>query len=81
MNFRLLLLPFSIVYGIVVFVRNKFFDLGILKENKFAVPVIGIGNITTGGTGKTPHVEYLVRLISSDKSIVSVDQILSGLAA
>ncbi len=74
MNFRLLLFPFSVVYGIIVFVRNKFFDLGILKENKFTIPVIGIGNITTGGTGKTPHVEYLVRLISSDKSIATLSR-------
>ena len=74
MNFQLLLLPFSIVYGIVVFVRNKFFDLGILKENKFDVPVIGIGNITTGGTGKTPHVEYLVRLLSSYKNIATLSR-------
>lgn len=74
MNFRLLLLPFSLVYGIIVFIRNKFFDLGILKENKFLVPVIGIGNITTGGTGKTPHIEYLIRLISSDKSIATLSR-------
>ncbi len=74
MNFRLLLLPFSVVYGIVVFVRNKLFDLGILKENRFTVPVIGIGNITAGGTGKTPHAEYLVRLLSSDLNIAALSR-------
>jgi tetraacyldisaccharide 4'-kinase len=74
MNFRLLLLPFSLVYGIVIFVRNRLFDFGILKENKFDVPVIGIGNITTGGTGKTPHVEYLIRLFSSDKNIATLSR-------
>lgn len=74
MNFRLLLLPISLVYGMIIFVRNKFFDFGILKANKFEVPVIGIGNITTGGTGKTPHVEYLVRLISSDKSKATISR-------
>jgi tetraacyldisaccharide 4'-kinase len=74
MNFRLLLLPFSFVYGIGVFVRNKFFDFGILNENRFSIPVIGIGNITTGGTGKTPHVEYLVRLFSPDKNVATLSR-------
>lgn len=59
-----LLLPFSLVYGIAVSVRNKLFDLKILKSTKFDFPVISVGNITVGGTGKTPHVEYLVELLS-----------------
>lgn len=74
MNFRLLLLPFSLLYGIAVFIRNKLFDSGILKEYKFSVPVIGIGNITTGGAGKTPHVEYLIRLLSSNKNIATLSR-------
>ncbi|MDR1882421.1 MAG: tetraacyldisaccharide 4'-kinase [Prevotella sp.] len=57
------LLPFSWFYGLVVYIRNKFFDWGILKYEEFDIPVICIGNITVGGTGKTPHTEYLVRLL------------------
>jgi tetraacyldisaccharide 4'-kinase len=59
-----LLFPFSLLYGIAVSVRNKLFDLKILKSTEFDFPVISVGNITVGGTGKTPHVEYLVELLS-----------------
>ncbi len=55
-----LLTPLSWVYGGVMWVRNKLFDTGILPQVEFDVPVIGVGNITVGGTGKTPHTEYLV---------------------
>ena len=58
------LLPFSWIYGIGVKVRNALFDMGILKSKSYDVPVICIGNITVGGTGKTPHTEYLIKLLS-----------------
>lgn len=54
------LLPCSKLYGIGVYVRNKMFDWGILKQHTFGVPVIVVGNIAVGGTGKTPHVEYII---------------------
>lgn len=57
------LLPLSWLYGIGVYVRNLLFDANILKSKSFDVPVIAVGNITVGGSGKTPHVEYLVRLL------------------
>lgn len=57
------LLPLSWLYGGVVKLRNFCFDVGLLKSHAFHVPVIAVGNITVGGTGKTPHVEYLVRLL------------------
>jgi tetraacyldisaccharide 4'-kinase len=59
-----LLRPLSSLYGVVVWLRNIFYDLGILKSHSFPFPVICIGNITVGGTGKTPHVEYLAALLS-----------------
>lgn len=52
--------PLSWLYGFGVFVRNELFELGILKSRSFDIPVISIGNITVGGTGKTPHTEYLI---------------------
>ena len=55
------LLPFSWLYGLGVKLRNFAFELGILKSRSFDVPVISVGNITVGGTGKTPHVEYLAK--------------------
>ena len=56
--------PLSWLYGIGVKIRNELFDLGILKSKSYNVPIISIGNITVGGTGKTPHTEYLIRLLS-----------------
>ena len=55
--------PLSWLYGLGVGFRNLLFDIGILKSRSFTVPVISVGNITVGGTGKTPHVEYLIRLL------------------
>ncbi len=57
------LLPLSYLYGCGVKLRNMLFEVGILKSRSFDVPVISVGNITTGGTGKTPHVEYLANLL------------------
>lgn len=57
------LYPASWIYGAVVWLRNKLFDWGYYKERQFNLPVICIGNITVGGTGKTPHTEYLIRLL------------------
>lgn len=57
---KVLLLPLSIIYGSIVEIRNFLFHLGILKSRSFSIPVICIGNITVGGTGKTPHTELLI---------------------
>ncbi len=62
-TFRWLLFPLSIIYGLIVSFRNKLFDYNILHSQEFALPVISVGNITVGGTGKTPHIEYLIRLL------------------
>lgn len=58
------LLPLSWLFGAGVAVRNWMFDKGILKSESYPIPIINVGNITVGGTGKTPHVEYLIRLLS-----------------
>ena len=57
------LLPLSWLYGIGMGFRNLLFEMNILKSHSYNTPVISVGNITVGGTGKTPHVEYLVRLL------------------
>lgn len=63
------LMPLSWLYGLVMSIRNLMFDFGMLKSRSFDAPVICIGNITVGGTGKTPHTEYLIRLLSRDKQV------------
>ena len=68
---RLFLLPFTLIYGFITGVRNLLFDLNILKEKEFPLPIISIGNITVGGTGKTPHIEYLISILK-DKFNVAV---------
>jgi len=59
----LLLKPLSVVYGAVTSARNKMFELGVLEQREFDIPVLVVGNIAVGGTGKTPHVEFLVELL------------------
>ena len=61
------LYPFSWLYGIGVGLRNKLFDWGWLRSESFDIPVICIGNLVAGGTGKTPHTEYLIRLLTRQK--------------
>ena len=63
------LLPLSWLYGIGVGFRNKLFELGVLKQHSYDLPIISVGNITVGGSGKTPHVEYLIRLLQGHVNI------------
>jgi len=63
---RIILFPFAVLYGLAVRIRNWLFDTGILKEKEFPIPIIGVGNLSVGGTGKTPFIEYLVNLLADD---------------
>lgn len=65
-QWKLILVPFSWLYGLVVWIRNSLFDQGIFKSTGFNMPVISVGNITVGGTGKTPHTEYLISLLKAE---------------
>ncbi len=62
----ILLSPFSLLFGLAVWIRNMLFDWDILPSEEFDLPVISVGNITAGGTGKTPHVEYLAELLKDE---------------
>jgi len=63
---RKILFPFSLIYAFVVRLRNFLYDTGVKKTTKFSTKTICIGNLSTGGTGKTPMVEYLIRQLQSD---------------
>ncbi len=68
------LLPLSLIYGFIVFIRNRLFDYKIFKSTHFNFPVISVGNITVGGTGKTPHIEYLVELLKSEFNVATLSR-------
>ena len=66
MNFlKYILLPFQLIYSIIIWIRNKFYDYGIIRSHTINRGIISIGNMSTGGTGKTPLVEYIIRLLSN----------------
>ena len=71
---RVLLFPFAIVYGFVVLLRNWAFDIGIVKRKKFSTPILVIGNLNTGGTGKTPMVEWVLHHFSEQYKIAVVSR-------
>ncbi|MFN4234768.1 MAG: tetraacyldisaccharide 4'-kinase [Bacteroidia bacterium] len=71
---RLFLFPFAVVYGIIISVRNFLFNKGILKQTGFNFPVIVLGNLCVGGTGKTPHTEYLIKLLKDKYKIAIVSR-------
>ncbi|OOV27828.1 tetraacyldisaccharide 4'-kinase [Flavobacterium sp. LM5] len=71
---RKLLFPFAIVYGFITTIRNFLFDVGILKSYSFSMPIIAVGNLSVGGTGKTPQIEYLIRLLLSKYRVATLSR-------
>lgn len=71
---KILLSPLALLYGIAVYVRNFLFDIGLLKSTSFTKPTICVGNLTVGGTGKTPHIEYLIRLLTNNYKIATLSR-------
>ena len=73
-SFRYLLLPFSLIYGGVVWLRNILYDKNIFKSSSFNFPIICVGNLAAGGTGKTPMVEYLLRMLKDDYKLATLSR-------
>ena len=71
---RKILFPFAILYGLITSNRNFIFDKGILKSYFFDIPVIAVGNLSVGGTGKTPQIEYLIRLLSPNFKVATLSR-------
>ena len=71
---RWLLFPFSLIYGLVVIIRNWCYDAGAFKAQRFSKPVICVGNLDVGGAGKSPMTEYLMRLLKKDFKIATLSR-------
>ncbi len=71
---KVLLLPLSWVYHLAIAIRHGLFNLGLLKSKSFNLPVICVGNLSVGGTGKTPHIEYLIRLLRSNYRVATLSR-------
>ena len=67
---RKILFPLAFLYWLITFIRNWLYDKGIFKSSSFDIPIIAVGNLSVGGTGKTPQIEYLIRLLSDYKVAV-----------
>lgn len=74
MSARKFLYPFSIFYATVMRVRNQLYDRGVLPSYKFDLPVIAVGNLSMGGTGKSPMVEYLTDLLKKDYRVATLSR-------
>ena len=73
-TFRKILSPLALIYGVIVCLRTVLYNTRILKSSKFDFPVIVVGNLSVGGTGKTPHIEYLIRLLRDSYKIVTLSR-------
>ncbi|QHT71281.1 tetraacyldisaccharide 4'-kinase [Rhodocytophaga rosea] len=71
---QIVLFPFSWLYRLITDIRNWLYEEGYKKSIRFPVPVISVGNLTVGGTGKTPHVEYLIRLLKDKYRIATLSR-------
>jgi tetraacyldisaccharide 4'-kinase len=71
---NIILYPLSLIYGLITSIRNFLYDTGILKTVEFPFPVICVGNITVGGTGKTPHTEYLAGLLRKNFKVATLSR-------
>ncbi|MDB5124331.1 MAG: tetraacyldisaccharide 4-kinase [Mucilaginibacter sp.] len=71
---RWLLFPFSLLYGLVVIIRNWCYDAGVFKSRRFKIPVISVGNLEVGGAGKSPMTEYLIRLLKEHNKLATLSR-------
>src|SRR5450759_32075 len=73
-NKNIFLYPVSLIYGLITGIRNFMYNTGILPSVEFQLPVICVGNITVGGTGKTPHTEYLLELLRGNFKVATLSR-------
>jgi len=73
-SFRILLLPFSLLYWLGIAIRNWLFDKNVFKSTRFGLPLICVGNLSVGGTGKSPMVEYLVEMLKDKFRVATLSR-------
>ena len=73
-RWNILLVPLAWLYGTVIWIRNLLYDTGIFTSTEYNIPIIATGNLTVGGTGKTPHVEYLVSLLKDEFRVATLSR-------
>ncbi|MCQ2369535.1 MAG: tetraacyldisaccharide 4'-kinase [Paludibacteraceae bacterium] len=71
---RIITYPIGWIYAIVSYIRNELFDMGVLKSKSYKTAIISVGNITVGGTGKTPFVEYIIGLLKNKYKITALSR-------
>ncbi len=71
---KILLSPFALLYGLVISFVNFSYDTGLLKASRFNIPVIGVGNLSLGGAGKTPHIEYLIEMLKDYINVATLSR-------
>ena len=75
MNFvRKILFPIVPIYYVITWLRNLCFDIGFFKSKSYNIPIICVGNLSAGGTGKTPMIEYLIRLLKSNYKVATLSR-------
>lgn len=73
-SLRLLLFPFAILYGFIIWMRNRLFDLQILKSKTYSIPTIVVGNLAIGGTGKSPMTEFIIKILKDKNCIATLSR-------
>ncbi|CAN5286991.1 tetraacyldisaccharide 4'-kinase [soil metagenome] len=73
-SFRVLLLPFALLYGLIIIIRNLLYDKNFMRSSEFNLPLICVGNLTVGGTGKSPMVEYLIHSLQPHFKIATISR-------
>ena len=71
---RYILFPLSMLYGLITACRNLGFNTAVLKSVKFDLPIISVGNLSAGGTGKSPHIEYLIKLLMREFNVATLSR-------
>lgn len=69
-----ILFPLALIFQFIISIRNFLFDIGIFKSKEYSTPIISVGNITVGGTGKTPHVLYLIKLLNEKYTLATLSR-------